>query len=76
MPDPSSPITPKMKRSVRTGSLALFFFIVIATGFFGTLGAIVAAVVIAVVGVAFVLWLRRLVAEGKASGQWNAGDDA
>jgi predicted PurR-regulated permease PerM len=76
MPDPSSPITPKMKRSVRTGSLALFFFIVIATGFFGTLGAIVAAVVIAVVGVAFVLWLRRLVAEGKASGQWNAGEDA
>jgi predicted PurR-regulated permease PerM len=76
MPDPSSPITPKMKRSVRTGSLALFFFIIIATGFFGTLGAIVAAVVIAVVGVAFVLWLRRLVAEGKASGQWNAGDDA
>jgi MFS superfamily sulfate permease-like transporter len=76
MPDPSSPITPKMKRSVRTGSLALFFFIVIATGFFGTLGAIVVAVVIAVVGVAFVLWLRRLVAEGKASGQWNAGDDA
>lgn len=76
MPDPSSPITPKMKRSVRTGSLALFFFIIIATGFFGTLGAIVAAVVIAVVGVAFVLWLRRLVAEGKASGQWNAGGDA
>ena len=76
MPDPSSPITPKMKRSVRTGSLALFFFITIATGFFGTLGAIVAAVVIAVVGVAFVLWLRRLVAEGKASGQWNAGEDA
>jgi predicted PurR-regulated permease PerM len=76
MPDPSSPITPKRKRSVRTGSLALFFFIIIATGFFGTLGAIVAAVVIAVVGVAFVLWLRRLVAEGKASGQWNAGDDA
>ena len=76
MPDPSSPITPKMKRSVRTGSLALFFFIIIATGFFGTLGAIVAAVVIAVVGVAFVLWLRRLVAEGKASGQWNAADDA
>jgi|TARA_Y200000002_G_scaffold115391_1_gene94446 predicted PurR-regulated permease PerM len=76
MPDPSSPITPKMKRSVRTGSLALFFFIIIATGFFGTLGAIVAAVVIAVVGVAFVLWLRRLVAEGKASGQWNAGEDA
>ena len=75
MPDPSSPITPKMKRSVRTGSLALFFFI-ITTGFFGTLGAIVAAVVIAVVGVAFVLWLRRLVAEGKASGQWNADDDA
>ena len=76
MPDPSSPITPKMKRSVRTGSLALFFFIIIATGFFGTLGAIVAAVVIAVVGVAFVLWLRHLVAEGKASGQWNANDDA
>ena len=76
MPDPSSPITPKMKRSVRTGSLALFFFIIIATGFFGTLGAIVAAVVIAVVGVAFVLWLRRLVTEGKASGQWNADDDA
>ena len=76
MPDPSSPITPKMKRSVRTGSLALFFFIIIATGFFGTLGVIVAAVVIAVVGVAFVLWLRRLVAEGKASGQWNAADDA
>ncbi len=76
MPDPSSPITPKMKRSVRTGSLALFFFIIIATGFFGTLGAIVAAVVVAVVGVAFVLWLRRLVAEGKASGQWNAGEDA
>ena len=76
MPDPSSPITPKMKRSVRTGSLALFFFIIIATGFFGTLGAIVAAVVIAVVGVAFVLWLRRLVAEGKASGQWNAGEYA
>ena len=76
MPDPSSPITPKMKRSVRTGSLALFFFIIIATGFFGTLGVIVAAVVIAVVGVAFVLWLRRLVAEGKASGQWNAGEDA
>ena len=76
MPDPSSPITPKMKRSVRTGSLALFFFIIIATGFFGTLGAIVAAVVIAVVGVAFVLWLRRLVAEGKASGQWNAADEA
>ena len=76
MPDPSSPITPKMKRSVRTGSLALFFFIIIATGFFGTLGAIVAAVVVAVVGVAFVLWLRRLVAEGKASGQWNAGGDA
>ena len=43
MPDPSSPITPKMKRSVRTGSLALFFFIIIATGFFGTLGAIVVA---------------------------------
>ena len=76
MPDPSSPITPKMKRSVRTGSLALFFFIIIATGFFGTVGAIVAAVVIAVVGVAFVLWLRRLVTEGKASGQWNADDDA
>ena len=76
MPDPSSPITPKMKRSVRTGSLALFFFIIIATGFFGTPGAIVAAVVIAVVGVAFVLWLRRLVAEGKASGQCNADDDA
>lgn len=75
MPDPSSPITPKMKRSVRTGSLALFF-IIIAAGFFGTLGAIVAAVVVAVVGVAFVLWLRRLVAEGKASGQWNAGEDA
>ena len=56
--------------------LALFFFIIIATGFFGTLGAIVAAVVVAVVGVAFVLWLRRLVAEGKASGQWNAGEDA
>ena len=33
MPDPSSPITPKMKRSVRTGSLALFFFIIITTGF-------------------------------------------
>ena len=76
MPDPASPITPKMKRSVRTGALALFFFIIIATGFFGTLGAIVAAVVIAVVGVAFVLWLRRLGAEGKASGQWNADDDA
>ena len=76
MPDPSSPITPKMKRSVRTGSLALFFFIIIATGFFGTLGAIGAAVVSAVVGVACVLWLRRLVAEGKASGQWNADDDA
>ncbi len=76
MPDPSSPITPKMKRSVRTGSLALFFFIIIATGFFGTLGGIVAAVVIAVVGVAFVLWLRRLVAEGKATGQRNADDDA
>ncbi|MCH1450911.1 MAG: hypothetical protein L7U66_03835 [Acidimicrobiales bacterium] len=76
MPDPSSPITPKMKRSVRTGSLALFFFIIIATGFFGTLGVIVAAVVIAVVGVAFVLWLRRLIAAGKASGQWNAADDA
>ena len=76
MPDPSSPITPKMKRSVRTGSLALFCFIIIATGFFGTLGVIVAAVVIAVVGVAFVLWLRRLIAAGKASGQWNAADDA
>lgn len=76
MPDPSSPITPKMKRSVRTGSLALFFFIIIATGFFGTLGVIVAAVGIAVVGVAFVLWLRRLIAAGKASGQWNAADDA
>ena len=37
---------------------------------------VLAAVVIAVVGVAFVLWLRRLVAEGKASGQWNADDDA
>ena len=76
MPDPSSPITPKMKRSVRAGSLALFFFIIITTGFFGTVGAIVAAVVIAVVGVVFVLWLRRLVAEGKASGQWNADDGA
>jgi hypothetical protein len=54
MTDPSSPITPKMKRSVRTGSLALFFFVVIATGFFGTVGAIVAAVVMLVVGVGFV----------------------
>ena len=76
MTDSSSPITPKMKRSVRTGSLALFFFVIIATGFFGTVGAIVAAVVILVVGVGFVLWLRRLIAAGKASGQWNAADDA
>lgn len=76
MTDPSSPITPKIKRSVRTGSLALFFFIIIATGFFGTAGAIVAAVVMVVVGVGFVLWLRRLVAAGKATGQWNADDDA
>ena len=76
MTDPSSPITPKMKRSVRTGSLALFFFVIIATGFFGTVGAIAAAVVMAVVGVGFVLWLRRLIAAGKASGQWNADDDA
>jgi predicted PurR-regulated permease PerM len=76
MPDQSSPITLKMKRGVRTGSLALFFFIIIATGFFGTVGAIVAAVVIAVVGVAFVLWLHRLVSDGKANGQWNADDDA
>ena len=75
MTDPSSPITPKMKRSVRTGSLALFFFVIIATGFFGTVGAIVAAVVILVVGVGFVLWLRRLVADGKASGRWNADDE-
>ena len=74
MPDQSSPITPKMKRSVRTGSLALFFFIIIATGFFGTAGAIVAVVVIVVVGTTFVLWLRRLVAQGKASGRWNADD--
>ncbi|MGB0995715.1 MAG: hypothetical protein ACPG2Z_08775 [Acidimicrobiales bacterium] len=76
MTDPSSPITPKMKRSVRTGSLALFFFVIIATGFFGMVGAIVAAVVMLVVGVGFVLWLRRLIAAGKASGQWNADDDA
>ena len=76
MPNPSSPITPKIKRSVRTGSLALFFFIIITTGFFGTAGAIIAAVVVVVVGVAFLLWLRRLVTEGKASGQWNADDDA
>ena len=75
MSDQSSPITPKMKRSVRTGSLALFFFVIIATGFFGTVGAIVAAVVILVVGVGFVLWLRRLVADGKASGRWNADDE-
>ena len=76
MPDPSSPITPKMKRGVRTGSLALFFFVIIATGFFGMVGTIVAAVVMLVVGVGFVLWLRRLIAAGKASGQWNADDDA
>ncbi|HAB56560.1 MAG: hypothetical protein CL433_03980 [Acidimicrobiaceae bacterium] len=75
MADQSSPITPKMKRSVRTGSLALFFFIIITTGFFGTAGALIAAVVIVVVGLAFVLWLRRLVAEGKASGQWITDDE-
>ena len=76
MTGPSSPITPKMKRSVRTGSLAFFFFVIIATGFFGMVGAIAAAVVMLVVGVGFVLWLRRLIAAGKASGQWNAADDA
>ena len=36
----------------------------------------VAAVVMLVVGVGFVLWLRRLIAAGKASGQWNAADEA
>ena len=56
--------------------LCYVFFIIIATGFFGTAGAIVAAVVMVVVGVGFVLWLRRLIAAGKASGQWNAADDA
>ena len=75
MSDQSSPITPKMKRSVRTGSLTLFFFIIITTGFFGTAGALIAAILIVVVGVAFVLWLRRLVADGKASGRWNADDE-
>ena len=45
MTDPSSPITPKMKRSVRTGSFALFFFVIIATGFFGTVGAILPPIV-------------------------------
>ena len=76
MSDQPSPITPKMKRRVQQLSFGLFFFIVIATGFFGTTGAIVAVVVIAVVVVGYVLWLRRLIAEGKASGRWNPGDDA
>ncbi|MEO0493442.1 MAG: hypothetical protein AAF081_08495 [Actinomycetota bacterium] len=75
MSESTSPITPKMRRNVRTGSLALFFFIIIATGFFGTTGAIVAGVVIVAVIVGYGLWLRGLIAEGKASGQWKAGDD-
>ena len=71
MTDQTSPITPKTKRRVRQLSFGLFFFIVIATGFFGTTGAIVAVVVAVVVVGAYVVWLRRLVAEAKASGQWK-----
>ncbi|MEM8709134.1 MAG: hypothetical protein AAGE98_21925 [Actinomycetota bacterium] len=76
MSDPSSPITPKTKRRVQQLSFGLFFFVIIATGFFGTTGAIVAVAVMAVVGVGYVVWLRRLIAEGKASGRWKADDDA
>lgn len=72
MTDQPSPITPATKRRVRQLSFGLFFFIVIATGFFGTAGAVVAAVVAVIVVVAYVVWLRRIVVEAKATGQWNA----
>lgn len=71
MTDQPSPITPKTKRRVRQLSFGLFFFIVIATGFFGTAGAIVAAVVAVVVVIAYVVWLRGIVVDAKAAGQWK-----